>query len=271
MFLLWPVVLFLGIFVALYNVVIDAEGFSILDSSVDAVRTKIIDYLERGDNRRKLDVLGLSPGRFIKAGFMFGFFAGCLGFVLLVGFIGPVALVFIFVGVSAGVFLADLALNQAYRKWQEGIQEGIPLLVDFLPAFLDVKGVTIRDALENTVSFLSEPLKSEMGNAVAEIKRNGNAQEVFSRLKARSDNPVVGAICTRLAMSWETTVTTEIFLDLRQEIEQSREEAAARVTTAMKMKGLGGVFIGLIGLAFLAGYPGFLLAIKMMSHAFGGE
>lgn len=267
---MWSAILGICLLTSIAAVFYPAEMLSPAEAGVDALRTRLSNYLERGDNKRRLAILGAGPGNFLRQGFLLGGLGGLLLFLLSVWRFGPAALLFILAGAGSGAFLADLAIRQRYVRWQEGILMGVPVLVDFLPAFLEVRGVTVRDALANAVDFLPEPLRGEMDDAVREIRRSGNARKTLDKLAERVQNPVMSAVCARLAMAWESAATPGLFVDLREEIEHARAFAATKGTNTMKAMLALVVVMGLVGLIFIGLYPAGVWLGTVLSGTFGG-
>jgi len=267
---MWYVVLGLSLGLILVAVFYPAESLSPAEVFADALRTRLAMYLERGDNRRRMAILGNGAGQYLRQGFLLSGLAGVLLFLLTSWRLHAWACLFLAAGAGSGALLADLALRQRYTRWQDGIILGLPILVDFLPAFLEVKGVTMRDALGNTVDFLPEPLRSEVEAAVQEIRRNGNARGALEKLADRVHNPVMTAVCARLAMSWDVTVTPALFQDLREEIAYARDLAAAKTTATVKAMLALVVVIGLAGMVFIAVYPAGIWLRNVLSATFGG-
>jgi len=266
----WYAVCGLGFFAALAAVFYPGMGLSPAEATADALGARLRAYLERGDNRRRLDIIGGAPGRYLRQGFALGGLAGGLFFLLTLSRLKVWAVFFLLAGAGSGALWADLALRQRYARWQEGILLGIPVLVDFLPAFLEIRGVTIREALANTVDFVPEPLRGELDDAVREIARTGNARGALEGLGARVDHPVMTAVLARLAMAWDTAVTPGLFADLREEIEHARELAATRATNAMKAMLALVVVVGLGGMIFIGLYPAGIWLRNVLSGTFGG-
>ncbi|MDA8337162.1 MAG: hypothetical protein M0Z41_19605 [Peptococcaceae bacterium] len=267
---MWYVILGVPLFTVIGAVFYPGPSLSPAEAVADVLRTRLAAYLERGDNRRKLGILGGGPGRYLRQGFLLGGLSGLLLFLLTFSRLRAFAGLFLLAGAGSGAILADLALRQRYTRWQDGIIMGLPVLVDFLPAFLEIRGVTVRDALAHTVDFLPEPLRGEMDDAVREIRRSGNARGTLEKMAARVRNPVMTAVCARLAMAWESAVTPALFLDLREEIAHARDLAALKATNGMKAMLALVVVIGLAGLVFIALYPAGIWLRDVLSGTFGG-
>lgn len=269
--ILLETVLFLSIFAAAYSLLVSGEQLSVAEATVDAVRTKVLEFIRRsGDNERIIDILKLDVQQLVNKGFLAGLMFGVTMLVVTIKLLGPFSAVMVPLGVITGVLVVSNTVSRSYKDWQEKILSDAPVLVDFLPAFLEIRGISTRTALENTVPFLSGPLKEEMADAVAKIKDTGGAKTVFRELGERVGNATVSAVCARLSMAWDTTVTPDLFMDLSEEIGYARELSAARATTMKTLYFTLIALSGLFGLLFLAGYPALVSFKNMMSHMFGG-
>lgn len=264
-------VLFSSIFAAVYSLLVSGERLSVAEATVDAVRSKVLEFIQSSrDNERIINILKLDMEQLLKKGFLAGLMFGLTMLVVTIKFLGPFSALMVPLGIAVGVLVVSNTISRSYKEWQERILSDAPVLADFLPAFLELRGVSTRTALENTVPFLSGPLKEEMADAVSKIKDTGAAKKVFRELGERVGNATVSAVCARLSMAWDTTVTPDLFMDLSEEIGYARELSAARATTMKTLYFTLIALSGLIGLLFLAGYPAFMSFRGMMSHMFGG-
>lgn len=122
-----------------------------------------------------LMILGRNIKDLIKTGLLAGAGLALLLLLATFKFLGPFSAVLSLIGLIARVFLTERLLESEYRKWQGRLLDGVPTLVNFVPAFLEVEGVTPREALSHTVPFMSEPMKGEMWRAINKISRTGPA------------------------------------------------------------------------------------------------
>lgn len=264
------IALFLSLFAAAYALLVSGEQLSVAEATVDAIRTKVIEFVQRsGNNERIIEILKLDVQRLVNKGFLAGLAFGAALLLATVKFLGPFSALMVPLGIIVGIVVVSNTVARSYKNWQEKILSDAPVLVDFLPAFLEIRGISTRTALENTVPFLSGPLKEEMAKAVAKIKDTGGAKGVFRELGERVGNATVSAVCARLSMAWDTAVTPDLFMDLSEEIGYARELSAARATTMKTLYFTLIALAGLFGLVFLAGYPAFMLFRGMMAHMFG--
>ncbi|MCL6479396.1 MAG: hypothetical protein K6T65_13475 [Peptococcaceae bacterium] len=269
--ILLEAVLFSSIFAAAYSLLASGERLSVAEATVDAVRSKVLEFIRKNrDNERIIDILKLDVEQLIKKGFLAGLMLGLTMLAVMVKFLGPFSALMVPLGIAVGILVVNNTISRSYKQWQEQVLGDAPVLADFLPAFLEIGGVSTRAALENTVPFLTGPLKEEMADAVAKIKDTGAAKNVFRELGERVGNATVSAVCARLSMAWDTTVTPDLFMDLSEEIGYARELSAARATTMKTLYFTLIALSGLFGLLFLAGYPALVSFKNMMSHMFGG-
>jgi hypothetical protein len=262
-------ILFASLFAVFLAVFMSNEKLSLAETTVDIIRTKMINYIEK-KNGREIKLLELDVMALVKQGLLLGGSIGILLMVFLVGKTGSLSVLAIPAGMLIGIVLTSISVSKKYEKWQGDLVAGLPDLTDFVPAFLEIPGVTIRSALENGLSFLSNPLRAEMEHAVYEISRTGKTKEALDDLSYRADNPTITAICTRLKLAWFTSVKPDIFMDLREELDYARELAIAKSTTARKAYFMLVLLIGIVGMAVLFICPGINWFHNTLNKAFGG-
>ena len=265
------IALFISLFVLMYLLIVPTGVYATSPTRVtmDRARRFIEKKLTEGDKASRLAVVNRSAADIIKTGLFIGF---CLGLVTLIAsfkFIGVLAIPLSIAAMLAGIFLAEFAAQNEFRAWQARLFEGVPVMVNFIPAFLEVGSIIPREAISMTIPFLPEPLKSEVWAALDKIKRTGDAGEAFDMLAKRARNPVLEAICFRMATAWKSRVEPSIFDDLSEDIDDVREMAATRATTIK-----GGMFamisvLGLLGALLVFGYPGLQIMLKNMGGGFG--
>lgn len=245
----------------------DEYAISPAGTVIEKARLNIEAYLTSGNKKLIYDVLGKKPSEVIKIGFITGGGLGFLTVFICAKFIGLFALLPGLLLFATGFVLADLVFQNEYRRWQSGIFEGVPNLVNFMPSFLEVGGIiTPREALSLTIPFISQPLQSEMKRVVDKIERTGRVKEAFDEFAERTKHPVIDAICFRLSASWDAKITPDIFEDLNDQIKDLAELEAANATA--KKGGLLALLcvVGLIGAAFVFGFP----AVKYLFSSLGG-
>ncbi|MBC7105317.1 MAG: hypothetical protein H5T97_05210, partial [Firmicutes bacterium] len=159
--------------------------------AVDAVKRRLMGFYAGGERGRMLEIAGRSPAEVARAGLFAGAGLGLLALLAGAKFLGPWSAVFAVGLFAAGVLIAGKAAENEYRRWQARLVSGMPDLVSFVPAFLEVSGVTPREALTHSLDFLSEPLKTEMFKAVDRVKRRGAVDEAFDELRDRAKHPLV--------------------------------------------------------------------------------
>ncbi|MCL6449467.1 MAG: hypothetical protein K6U04_15225 [Armatimonadetes bacterium] len=194
----------------------------------DAAKGRFFRYLFRGDREALYQVTRTDPARAAKLGLLIGAVLG-LVVALIAGGVVPFLLVPLFA--LGGLLLFDAAAGVEYNRWRDRVFDGIPTLVHFFPSFLETGAITPRRAMELTVPFLPEPLRSEMAKAVHQLSRTGRV-EALSELARKAKNPVVDAVCFRLQATWDVGVRPDVFADLDDQIKNMEEVAAARATAA---------------------------------------
>jgi len=263
--------IFICIFTALYVcfAVEEQIGMTMAEITVDNVRTGILRKLNSNGRWEKLNNIKKNAEDFLKRAFIVGILGGALLCLATLGYLGPYSMVFLLIGAAASVLIAEAAINNAYQKWQLDMVQGIPALIDFLPSFLETPGITTRAALEYTIPFIPGPLRGEFGNTISAVKRTGNARRELMLLSARVRHPVMEAVCTRLATTWDAAITPDLFSDLREEVANVQEMAAARATTKKKGLFVVVVLIGILGMGLLAGFPVISNVLNSVSSSFG--
>lgn len=230
----------------------------------DAVKSAFFRYLYRGDREEIYRITGSDPSRVAKYGLFIGAAVGLAVALLMDGTVSFLLVPFFAMG---GLLLFDAAAGVEYNRWREKIFDGIPSLVHFFPSFLETGAITPRRAMELTVPFLPEPLRSEMAKAVHQLSRTGRV-EALSELSQKAKNPVVDAICFRLQATWDVGVRPDVFADLDDQIKNMEEIAAARATAARS--GLAALLclVALVGLGLEIGYPAWQYFVNTMGGMF---
>ncbi|AEG14439.1 hypothetical protein Desku_0839 [Desulfofundulus kuznetsovii DSM 6115] len=236
--------------------------------AVDSVKRRINARLTGGSRGEILAIIGKGTRDVLKTGIVTGFGLGLLICMVSFKFAGPFSLVLGFGGVVLGVILTGTILENEYRKWQGRLLDGVPTLVNFVPAFLEVEGVTPREALGYTIPFLPEPLRSEMWSAFDKIKRTSRVREAMDVLARKAKHPLIDAICFRLSAAWDTKITSDIFADLADQVDDIKEMAAARATAAKTGYLALICVLGLIGMMLIYGYPGFRFLMDKLTEGF---
>ncbi|WP_238492580.1 hypothetical protein [Desulfotruncus alcoholivorax] len=239
-----------------------------VNSTVDIIKRRLNMHFTGGEKQEIFHILNRSVKDVLKTGVITGAGLALLAFLISFKFIGPFSAVLCLISLILGVFLTEKLLQNEYRKWQSNLLDGIPTLVSFMPSFLEVEGVTPREAFANTVPFLPNPLKDEMWNAVDRIKRTGAVRESMDAVARKAKHPLVDAICFRMSAAWDAKVTADIFTDLNDQIADINEMAAARATTAKTGYLALVCVIGLVGLVLIFGYPGVRFLLDKMTASF---
>ncbi len=237
--------------------------------AMGSIRRKIREQLTSGRRGQMLEAVGRAAGDVVKAGIMSGAGLGVLGLLLCYGFMGVWAILPALVLFAVGVFLTGFLVENEFKKWQGKVLEGIPSLLNFIPAFREVEGVTPREALALSLPFIPRPLRDELKRALDKIARTGDVVGAFDELAGKVKHPLVDAVCFRLATSWTTTVGGDIFADLSDQMAGLKEEMAARATTGKTAIFALVCVLGLIGVALEFGYPGVKLLLSRLSGVFG--
>jgi len=247
-------------------------GLSWAEITVDNVRSAMIESIERKGRKDKAEIIGQKVEDIFKIAVQVGLLAGgIITITMLIVFkLGILSVVFILLGAAGSVIIAKITIETNFKKWQDKMVDGFATgVVEFLPSFLETPSITTRAALEYTIPFLKEPLRSEMAKTVWEIQRTGNAKKELVDMSDRVKHHLVRAICYRLSATWDTSIDPSLFQDIQQGVNNVREMAAAKVTAKKKVMFAGVAALGLFGLLLLIGIP---LIIKMggqMASGFG--
>jgi len=267
--------LFCGLFAALFVcfflvfVPVGGEVTTPFAVTVDRVKRRLEARLAGGERRMMLDVLGRSGGEVVRAALLIGLASGLLPLVFW-RWIGPFALPLALGAGFAGVVSTGWFLQNEFQRWQAKLLSGVPILLDFTPAFLETGIITRSEALSLTLPFVPEPLRTELWKVLDQIKRTGRVEDAMDALAARARHPLVDAVCYRLAATWNTTAAADMFADLADQEQDLMEEVAAKGTAARA--GLLALICvaGLVGIACVLGYPALAWIREMISGGLGG-
>ncbi len=265
------IIIFISLFIALVMafVVEEQVDMTMAEITVDNVRSTMLRRINSDGRQKKLKDLEKDASDFLKRALIVGGAGGALLFMVSIGSLGIYSITFLLIGIAASVLIAEVSINYEYDKWQQDMVEGVPGLIDFLPSFLETPGITARAALEYTIPFIPEPLKSEFIKTLNIIKRTGNAKEELMYLSARVRHPVMNAVCIRLATTWDSAISPDLFLGLREEVANIQEMAATRATTKKKGMFVLVILLGIVGMILLLGFPILLNVFNSISSGFG--
>lgn len=182
--LILSLLLFLSLFAALYLLCVPLRNYDLSPATlaIDSIKRGVSGRLVEGRKKEIISLLGKSAKAVLKTGIFTGFALAVLAFLLAFKFIGAFSVVVAVAFFILGIFITEKVLENEYRIWQGKLLEGVSALINFVPAFLEVEGVTPREALGNSVAFLPEPLRSEMAVAVDNIKRTGRVNDAMEEL-----------------------------------------------------------------------------------------
>lgn len=263
--------LFICLFAAFFLLCIPLNEYEVspVTAAVDTVKKRLSNYFAAGDRREVLTILGRSVKDVIKTGIVTGMGLGLLALLISFKFLGPYSALPAVVFLALGILLTGKVLQSEFKRWQNKLLDGIPTLVNFVPAFLEIEGVTPREALTHTVAFLPEPLRSEMWSVISKIKRTARVREATDALARRAKHPLIDAICFRLSAAWDAKVTSDIFADLADQVEDAIELAVARATAAKTGYLALICVLGLIGMMLIFGYPAGKYLLDKVAGGFG--
>ncbi|WP_449241486.1 type II secretion system F family protein [Desulfoscipio gibsoniae] len=241
-------------------------GDSALGVTVELLKNKLRDYIAPPSDRDKLSIINKTPEKVMLTSLTYGMLFGIIGVLITFNKLGTYSILIGTVVALLGIVIGRASTVQEYKKWQAKLFEGVPTLVNFFPAFLEVEGVTPREALALTLPFMPEPLKSEMWVVLDRITRTGQVDRAMNDFSARVRHPCVDAICIRLSSAWNSKVTPDLFEDLTDQVEHIKREAIKSKTSAnTAILALVGV-IGCLAVFSVFGYP----AVKYITNQFGG-
>ena len=263
--------LFISLLIALLLIFVPKDKYDVSPSNlaIDAIKRGLGHKMASGEKKAMLETIGKTPADMLKTGVLLGTFLGVVLFLIGFKIIGPLAAVLGVVGFVAGIVLAENILQNEHKKWQMKLFEGISPLTDFVPAFLDVGNVTPRQSLLYTIPFLPEPLRGELWNAIDRIVRTGRVREAMDALAQKAKHPTMDAICFRLSASWDAKVTSDIFTDLSDQVDEMREMAAAQATVKKTAMITMVCVLGVIGLGLEFLYPAGVFLFDKLIGSFG--
>lgn len=252
-----PILLFIALASAFLFLIVPGTVYQTSPAMllVDEIKRRFEGRYNTGEKQRKLNLVGRELKELFQYGIVIGLSAGFL-IGLIFYLIWPVLLpIGIILGLAAVILLVDVGIENEYKKFQLKMAEGTVPLADFMPSFLETEGITPREALMLSLPFIPNPLKDELEKAVSYIGRTGKVHEAMEVLTSKTDDPVVEAICFRLAAAWDAKVTADIFDDLRDELENMKEITVTNETNAKTAYLALLVVLGLIGGILIFGYP----------------
>ncbi|KUK11511.1 MAG: hypothetical protein XD50_0294 [Clostridia bacterium 41_269] len=239
-------------------------------AAVDRVRAGINKRIASSRNAEMLNVIGKTAKEVTRKGILLASLLAFLSFALTVKFIGVFALLAAVFFFGIGILLTEKLIEGEFRRWQARVIENMPVLISFMPAFLEIEGITPREALSYSVGFLSDPLKSELESVIDKIKRTGKVKEAVDVLAKKAKHSLVDAVCFRLSAAWDAKVTADIFADLSDQVDNALEIAAARTTTMKTAYFALVCVISLIGVFLVFAYPGMKYLLSKISFSMGG-
>lgn len=250
------IALFVCLLIAFLFIFVPRDEYEVTPgaAAVDVIKRQFSSWLLSREDILKM--LGRSMKDMVKTGLLVGMGLAVLIFLITFRLLGPFAVVLSLAGLILGMLLAEKLLDKEYKRWQEDLLSGVPQMVNFVPAFLEIEGVLPREALNYTLPFLPEPLKSEMWSVINKVKRTGKVHEAMDAFSKKANHPLIDAICFRLSAAWDAKVTSDLFADLSDQVEDMTEMAVARATTAKTGYMALVCVLGLLGMVLIYGYPG---------------
>ncbi len=262
--------LFITSLLAFMLLIVPAGEFHIspATTATSKVRRSLNNYFFRDNKREIMQTLGRSTKEILKTGVIVGFGLALIVIITTFKFLGPYSALLAITAFLFGVLSTDKVVESEYKKWQEELFTGIPALVNFVPAFLEVQGITAREALYYSLPFIPQPLRGEMEEVINKIKRTGRVQEPLKVLSKKANNSVVDAICIRLSSAWDTKISSDIFDDLSEQVESINELAVNKSTVAKTGYLTLISVLGLIGVTLIFGYPGIKFLANQLTGSF---
>ncbi|MBM7854951.1 F0F1-type ATP synthase assembly protein I [Desulfohalotomaculum tongense] len=264
--------LFVSVFALLYLFLVPASEYDVSPAAITVghIREKIESFFGDEEYKEKLSIIKRSPDEIVKYAVFFGVGFGFLVTMIGLKFLGIFTLLLGVLAAIVGIVVTKVIMENEFKKWQDRLFMGVPSLVNFMPVFLDVGALTVRESMMFTLSFLPEPLKGEMEAVISRISRTGQAREALNILAKRAKHPVIDAVCFRIGMAWDSKVEPGMFDDLAETIDNENEKAVARATAAKSG------FFALIAVVALLGaipifiYPIFIkCVVEQMSRGLG--
>jgi uncharacterized membrane protein YhaH (DUF805 family) len=262
--------LFVSLFAALLLFIVPQGVYDVSPAvaAADVAKQRIDKWLVR-DKSTVLETIKKSAEEVVRTGLLTGGMLALLGFLVFFNFIGAFAVLVAVAFFFLGIFVTQKVLENEYRRWQDNLYAGVPQLVNFVPAFLEIEGITVREAIEHTLVFLPQPLRQEIWQALDMIKRTARVQDALDALARKANNPAVDAICFRLAANWNTSISADIFEDLNDQIQDMNELIVTRATVAKTGYLALICVLGLVGMILIFGYPGFKYLMQSLTGGFG--
>lgn len=273
MLLVLTLALAVSFFATIYYLIVPSGIYqtSPLDLTLDKINSQLKERLTTGNKALAISAMGKTQADIIKIALMIGLGLGFITFFIGFKFIGVLVIPLAIIVAIGGVLLTEKVLENEFKLWQARALESAPTLINFIPAFLEIGNVTLGDTIRMTLPFLREPLKSEVWRAYDQIARTGKVtpHDALMGMANKIQHPCIDAVCFRLSVAWTTRVKPDIFDDLTDQLDDMKEVAATRATTAKSgLLALICVF-GLIGAFLVYGYAGWKWLTQLMTGGFG--
>ena len=125
--------------------------------------------------------------------------------------------------------LANNALTQAFRSWQQQLQRGLPGLVTTLRVHLDL-GSTVPDAMQEAIHQAAPTVAQELRLALADMATADQAKTGLARLAERADTQEWRMFADILGQAWGTATSGTALEPLTAQAATAREKAARDIT-----------------------------------------
>lgn len=128
--------------------------------------------------------------------------------------------------------LANNALAQAFRSWQQELQRGLPGLVTTLRVHLDL-GSTVPDAMQEAIHQAAPAVAQELRLALADMATADQAKTGLQRLAERAGTQEWRMFADILGQAWGTATSGTALEPLTAQAATAREKAARDTTNRL--------------------------------------
>ncbi len=265
---------FIALFITCYLIFVPTNEYepTPADLTLEVVRTRTEKLFISGDNDERLSIINKSPEEVMKLAVRIGLGFGLLTVIvayIVQGYISILAILFGFVAMAVGVVITKFVIENEFKQWQIKLIDGVSPLTNFMPAFTEVKVLTTRECIENSLEFITKPFKGELETIIKKYARDGKIETALNNLAQKANHPIIDSVCFRLKMAWDSKVESDIFDDLSEELDDEKEKAATHKTVMKTALFAGIAIIAFLGAAPIYGYPALRYFSEQTTRGFG--
>ncbi|MEG6512406.1 hypothetical protein V6C32_10830 [Desulforamulus ruminis] len=239
-------------------------GTTTLAVTTDKTRRKIQQFYTQGEGQHQLTVLNKTPQDLLKTTLLVGSFLSFLAVIVAYKLLGLFSLILAVPAFFFGMIITRNDLKLKFAAWQMEMRKGLSSLLEFMRAFLKLEGVTTKEALNQSIKNLPNPLKSELEKTMKSLAESGDPKAAFDDLADKVKDRMFYAVCFRLGVGWNSRITPEMCDDLIDQIENDKDIQSTKTSVNKSAVFSGLCMLGVLALVIIYGYP----AAKLMGLNF---